>query len=734
MKRNNGALAGVRAFAARFAPRDKWLFAIFAASLAAAILALIFLGPASVALQRNFQGVAAGKIADRDVTAGKDVVYVDEEATRLRIAMEEKLVLPIFQLDSGVTARLLQNMRNFKKDFQELVDQKAAADTAATMLEGKYPGSVSRPDIISLLENPLKSQAFVYAEEILDTLLLDGVFALPATGLEPYNGDYFELRRTINNKTETEQRPRGSMITKNSLPQAIAREIAKKNLASPLSGAVADLVVAFGGENAFFEEGLSRARIAGVRGKVEPVTRMVGKYEILVKKGELVTEEANARITAIRKALSRANFGLSLGGIGILLAAAAAGYFVLRRAGSTPLGRNISVIMILASLVYYITVLLACRASPGQAALDGAYFMPTALFSGVAAALAGHGLGMLYTIVLSLLAASASNLNPYYMLAVILSGLAASLMTAAAKTRLKLVQAAFLQGIAQFVLACVLLSHYNARFQTIMAVASLEGLNGFISIVLMLALLPVLEQTFNIPTRFRLMELSDLNAEPLKQLLMKAPGTYSHSINVANLAEAAAEDIKANPLLARVGAYYHDIGKIDQPEYFVENQRGMNKHDDINPRLSATVIRSHVKLGIEKGRELRLPQPVVDIIAQHHGNSLIALFYEKAKGMEESIRKEDFSYPGSPPSSKEAGIVMLADTVEAATRTLKKPSVPRLEAFIRQMIFDKIEDGQLDQCSLTLKDLETIRHSFSRILAGQYHARLEYPKQKEQGK
>ncbi|PKL06004.1 MAG: phosphohydrolase, partial [Spirochaetae bacterium HGW-Spirochaetae-9] len=247
------------------------------------------------------------------------------------------------------------------------------------------------------------------------------------------------------------------------------------------------------------------------------------------------------------------------------------------------------------------------------------------------------------------------------------------------------------------------------------------------------AILPILEQSFNLPTRFRLLELSDVNAPALKELLTQAPGSYSHSMNVAHLAEAAAEDIGANPLLARVGAYYHDIGKIEQAEYFVENQRGTNKHDEMNPRLSATVIRSHVKIGAEKARELNLPKAVVDIIAQHHGNSVIAWFYDKAKKADDTIRKEDFSYPGSPPANKEAGIVMLADAVEASSRVLKKPSLPRLDAHVHQLILNKIQEGQLDDCALTLRDLEVIRHSFVRIMAGQFHSRIEYPKQKEAG-
>lgn len=224
------------------------------------------------------------------------------------------------------------------------------------------------------------------------------------------------------------------------------------------------------------------------------------------------------------------------------------------------------------------------------------------------------------------------------------------------------------------------------------------------------------------------MELSDLNAPILKRLLTVAPGTYSHSVTVAHLAESACREIGADPLLARVGAYYHDIGKIEQPEYFVENQTGYNKHDDINPRLSVTVIRSHVKLGVEKARSLGLPEAIVAMIGEHHGNSRIHYFYSQALKDDPEAKAEDFSYPGQTPGSREAAVVMLADTVEAATRTLKRPTLGRLEEFIKELVMEKVRQGQLDRCELTFHDLEVIQDSFARILAGHFHSRIEYPK------
>ena len=185
-------------------------------------------------------------------------------------------------------------------------------------------------------------------------------------------------------------------------------------------------------------------------------------------------------------------------------------------------------------------------------------------------------------------------------------------------------------------------------------------------------------------------------------------------------------------MLARVGAYYHDLGKMDQAEYFVENQSGDNKHAEMNnPRLSVSVIKSHVKKGVEKAHHLRLPQEVIDIIAQHHGNSVISYFYSEAKKKDEQAPEEEYSYIGNPPESKEAAVVMLADTVEAACRTLVQPSTSRLEKFIHQLIMSKTEHGQLDNADLTFRELTIIEESFVSILAGYYHTRIEYPDQKD---
>lgn len=257
---------------------------------------------------------------------------------------------------------------------------------------------------------------------------------------------------------------------------------------------------------------------------------------------------------------------------------------------------------------------------------------------------------------------------------------------------------------------------------------------AFISGILAMGLLPFLESSFNLVTNMKLLELSNPNNLLLKRLLMEAPGTYHHSIMVANLAEVAAEEVGANPMLVRVGAYYHDIGKIKRPFFFGENQLGgVNPHDKISPALSTTIIISHVKDGVELAKEYDVPTIVTDMIAQHHGTTLVKYFYYTLKNNSENpdlIKEDDFRYPGPKPQTKEAAIIMMADSVEAAVRSIQEPTLDKIEAMVNNIIKDKLNSNQLNECDLTFKDLEVIKACFLKVLKGIYHHRIEYPTEK----
>jgi putative nucleotidyltransferase with HDIG domain len=257
-------------------------------------------------------------------------------------------------------------------------------------------------------------------------------------------------------------------------------------------------------------------------------------------------------------------------------------------------------------------------------------------------------------------------------------------------------------------------------------------INGILVTLFASSLLPLLEYLFETATDLKLLELSNMSQPLLKHLVMAAPGTYHHSIMVGTLAESAAEAIGANPLLCRVGAYYHDIGKTRKPAYFIENQTdAMNRHEKLSPSLSSLIVISHVKEGIELALEHKLPPTIVDLIPQHHGTRLVTYFYEKAKESQDpdlgEVNDEDYRYPGPKPQSKEAAILMLADAVEAAARTLNDPTPARIQGLVQRMVNNIFIEGELSECDLTLKDLHQIAKAFVRVLTAIHHHRVDYP-------
>lgn len=293
----------------------------------------------------------------------------------------------------------------------------------------------------------------------------------------------------------------------------------------------------------------------------------------------------------------------------------------------------------------------------------------------------------------------------------------------------ELIRGGVLVALASFFLAFFSSSIYLSSLQAVL-MDGLAGLGGgFLSAVLTIGALPILENLFHVTTNLRLVELSNPHHPLLEELIIKAPGTYNHSVMVSNLAERAARVVGANPVLARVGAQFHDIGKIKRPLFFVENQLGKNPHDRTNPTLSFLVITSHVKEGVELSKQHRLPVELTNIIEEHHGTGVLNYFYNRAveKGLSSGITKDNFRYPGRKPQTKEAALVMLADSVEAASRTLRKPSPSRLEELINRIVKEKLEDGQLDESKLTLGDLNKIAQSFKEVLISVYHSRVDYP-------
>jgi len=255
------------------------------------------------------------------------------------------------------------------------------------------------------------------------------------------------------------------------------------------------------------------------------------------------------------------------------------------------------------------------------------------------------------------------------------------------------------------------------------------------AVVFALVLMPFIRDGLGLAEDIKLMRAASPEHPLMRELMTKAPGTYAHSVAAANLAEAGAEEIGADALVARVGAYFHDVGKIRRPSYFFENQTtGDNPHDEAKPTLSALIITAHVRDGMALGKEYRLPEKIQAIIRQHHGTTLVSYFYHKAAATDAAVYEADFRYQGEKPQSREAALVMLADSCEAAVRALKQPSAPRVEEAVRGIIDDKTSDGQLDEAGLQAGDIERIVAIYSRMLVSMYHGRCEYPKREDAGR
>jgi hypothetical protein len=340
---------------------------------------------------------------------------------------------------------------------------------------------------------------------------------------------------------------------------------------------------------------------------------------------------------------------------------------------------------------------------------------------------------ILFAVIQAILVALMIGSRAPFAVYVLLSGVAAAFASLRLRERYVLARAGAIIAAVNTI-AVIALAFWSGRLPTGAVLAFEIGAGvtgGVIAAALASFLLPVLESLTGTVTDIRLLELSNPNLPLLKRLSLEAPGTFQHSLAMANLAESAAEAIGANPLLARVCCYYHDIGKLAKPEYFVENQRGDNPHDNLTPWMSALVVSNHVKAGLELARTYRLPEPIRDAITTHHGTKLIRYFYSRAKERESPDRGEvqetEFRYPGPRPRSKEMGILLLADAVEAAGRTLQEATPGRIQSMIDQVIKNVLEEGQLDECELTLKDIDKVGAAFFWVLTNVFHHRIDYP-------
>jgi len=491
--------------------------------------------------------------------------------------------------------------------------------------------------------------------------------------------------------------------------------------------------------NAFYNAARTREMQEAAARQVRPVMITIKKDEKIIGKGEIVTEEHAVKLENLGLMKQVSPVKSIIGGA--LLVALMTGLILLYlHRQHREIFRQVNHLYLIAITVVTVAtiakILVAIRVSqwPEFGDLMG-YTVPTAAAGILIAILIDSRLAVVVVAALSVLVSAMIGAELKFALVGLLSGIAGVYSVSRLSQRSDLARAGIYVGAASAAAICAVeLLGDQPLILLVTSSLVLGTANGLLSSVLANGALPFLESTFGITSAVKLIELANPGQPLLKRLLVEAPGSYHHSVIVGNLAEAAADAVNGDAVLVRVGAYYHDIGKIRRPAFFIENQVGVeNPHDKIAPSLSTLILTSHVKDGVEYAREHRLPQQIIDIIEQHHGTSLCSYFYHKALEQDDKdvVKEEDFRYEGPKPRSKEAAIVMLADSVEAAVRTLERPSPGQLEGVVRKLIKEKLADGQLDECDLNFRDLDLIAGAFLRVLTGIFHTRIEYPDPKE---
>ncbi|CAG7840086.1 phosphohydrolase [Clostridium novyi B str. ATCC 27606] len=505
--------------------------------------------------------------------------------------------------------------------------------------------------------------------------------------------------------------------------------VAVKFNSSKLSRNLRDLGIRIGTimikPNFFYDDSKTNELKAEARKSVQPI--IIKKGQTIVKEGEPVTERDIIILKDLGLLDNDNNINIYITIVALVVFIIFLQWFYIYKHYKKIF--NDYKKLILLSMLTCISVLLA-----RTLAIISPFLIPLACVPMLFTLLINYKVSMTYNIFNCILISAAVQFNIEITLLAILNGILGAMALKKLQQRNDILYVSIFIGAMSVVLTLTVGFLLSNNVLEVLKKSGFSFIGSVTSAILTVGFLPFFESTFDIVTTIKLLEISNPNHPVQKRLLLEAPGTYHHSVLVANLAEVAAEQVGGNPVLARVSAYYHDIGKIKRPMFFKENQLGAeNPHDKISPNLSTLIITSHVKDGVEIAKEYKLPQVIKDAIEQHHGTSLVKYFYITAKNNSEKpeeVKEEDFRYQGPIPESKEVAILMLADSVEAAVRSISEPTKGKIEEMVNNIIKARFNEGQLDNCDLTLKDLEKIRKSFLKTLSGIYHQRIEYPTEK----
>ncbi|PJO40429.1 HD family phosphohydrolase [Lysinibacillus xylanilyticus] len=488
-------------------------------------------------------------------------------------------------------------------------------------------------------------------------------------------------------------------------------------------------------ENETINEEQTKIRKEQAKESVEPTRILQG--QIIVQEGQIIDNEAFRQLELLGMVSNKASMK-PIAGLIILILLEMTFMFVLFERWDTHVDKKHNALLVTV-IVYSLSILLMKIVSLVSGGFDVtvAFLFPTALATMLVRLLVDERAAALITVIT---AASAgvifqegysSVMQMEITLYIIFGGFASLFFLDSMEKRSHILHAVGVIGLVNisFIAFYLLMTQSTYGLSELMYYFIAAMISALLSGALTMGLLPFFESAFSVLSSLRLIELSNPNHPLLKKLLMEAPGTYHHSVMVANLAEAACEEIGADGLLARVGCYYHDIGKTKRPAFFIENQMsGINPHDSLPPEKSAEIIIAHTTDGAEMLKRYKMPQEIIDIALQHHGSSLLKFFYFKAKEEGKCLDDTKYRYPGPKPQTKEAAIISVADSVEAAVRSMKEPNAEKIQKLVRAIIDDRVQDNQFDECDISIKELKCIERVLCETMNGIFHSRIEYPK------
>ena len=644
---------------------------------------------------------------------------------------------PVLSFDTLLTQMTQARVADFIRLLDMTVSDSVSESRSISLIKNNYP-TLSDSVISSMFANPKLATAGV--KVLIDSLLSRGIVndintvPLQSSGLV-----------TIHRPTRVKTVARDRVYDLPMSRMFIANQSLKLANNNPRLGqAIKNVALMFIEPNLIFNKTKTEQAREAELNAIPKTKGIVFKDELIIKANERVTEVHRDKLASLAKYKSSRQNGQSLFNyllppLGrLFFVAFPILFFVFFLFFFRPWVFKSNTHLLLFSILIAVEVLLLNVIVSLDSVSNynvSVYLVPLTIASMLVTILFDEELGLSFTVALGLLVGVLTGFKLDIAFVTIVAGTVATFSVRRVRHRhdfyrpilyLSLAYAGSVYIVESLKLTAAeeLISHVGSAF-----------INGFISPILTIGLLPLFESGFGITTDVTLLELSDLNRPLLKRLAIEAPGTYQHSIMIGTLAEDAAERIGANSLLARVGSYYHDIGKMLKPEYFVENQTGsVNKHEKLAPTMSAMILEAHVKEGVELAREHNLPSSIIEFITGHHGTSVMSFFYEKARTehSDNDVDIRDFQYPGPNPTSKEVATVMLADSIEAASRTLDDPKPARIRNLVHRIFIDKLDSGLLENSNLTLRDIKKIEDSFVRVLTAFHHRRIKYPEKNKE--